>query len=165
MVISLRAKRIHTVFSDGKTVDESSVLEEVNDTILEAFNASTTVNETEVVNGTVPVANSPQTENSTEHRFEHVNSTTSPKWFCKGRNNTQNNDSLSQKVIIVNAEELLERINSTTDNETDACSVVLFFTLYCPFCAKLAPLYNAVGRVYNNLPILAVDAYKQHRLG
>ena len=66
-------------------------------------------------------------------------------------------------MAIVDAEELLKIINSTSDNNTDACAVVLFFTQYCPFSAKLAPMYNALGRVYNNLPILAVDAYKQHR--
>ena len=70
---------------------------------------------------------------------------------------------MQQKVVIVNSEELLKLINATTDNETDSCAVALFFTQYCPFCAKLAPLYNALGRVYNSLPILAIDAYKQHR--
>lgn len=141
-----------------------------NDTIVEVSDVNGTVNETESldVNGTVSDVNSSEIENSTKDKFELdvVNSTSSglPKWFCRGRNNSQSNDTLQSKVLIVDAEELLNWINTTDDNnETDTCAVVLFFTQYCPFCAKLAPMYNALGRVYNNLPILAIDAYKQHR--
>ena len=114
-------------------------------------------------------SNTSQVENSTKNKLndETLNSTSAksglPKWFCKGRNNSQSNETLQQNVVIVNSEQLLKLINATSDNETDSCAVVLFFTQYCPFCAKLAPLYNALGRVYNNLPILAIDAYKQHR--
>ena len=148
-------------------VDENSVSGGENDTILEIFNINETSSKTEVIaaNETELNESLPQTENTTEHNIEVVNSTTTPKWFCKGRNNSQHNDSLPQSVAIVDAEELLKIINSTSDNNTDACAVVLFFTQYCPFSAKLAPMYNALGRVYNNLPILAVDAYKQHRWG
>ena len=152
-------------FSDEKMVYENSVSGGENDTILETFNINETSSKTEVIaaNETELNESLPQTENTTEHKIEVVNSTTTPKWFCKGRNNSQHNDSLPQSVAIVDAEELLKIINSTSDNNTDACAVVLFFTQYCPFSAKLAPMYNALGRVYNNLPILAVDAYKQHR--
>ncbi|KAL9962610.1 hypothetical protein ACROYT_G031729 [Oculina patagonica] len=152
------------------SVEEKNVPAGVNDTIVEAFNiTNATVNETDIVEVNGTLSNSSQIENSTKNtELEVVNATSSksglPKWFCKGRNNSQNNDSLPQKVLIVNSEELLKWINTTTDNETDACAVVLFFTQYCPFCAKLAPMYNALGRVYNNLPILAIDAYKQHSL-
>ena len=137
-----------------------------NDTIVET--ANDTANGTSVldVNGSISELASSQIVNTTSDNV--INSTDSsnglPKWFCKGRNNSHNNDSVDRRVIIVNADELLWRINSTEDNETDSCAVVLFFTHHCRFCAKLAPLYNALGRVYNNLPILAVDAYRQHRL-
>ena len=150
-------------------VEEKNVPAEVNDTVLEASNANATLNETGILGLNGTVSNTSQVENSTKTKLndETVNSTSAnsglPKWFCKGRNNSQSNETLQQKVVIVNSEELLKLINATTDNETDSCAVVLFFTQYCPFCAKLAPLYNALGRVYNNLPILAIDAYKQHR--
>ena len=150
-------------------VEEKNVPAEVNDTVLEASNANATLNETGILGLNGTVSNTSQVENSTKTKLndETVNSTSAnsglPKWFCKGRNNSQSNETLQQKVVIVNSEELLKLINATTDNETDSCAVVLFFTQYCPFCAKLAPLYNALGRVYNSLPILAIDAYKQHR--
>lgn len=127
-----------------------TTLDTVNGTAIEA--SVLDVNETISNTTNVTVVNSTSASNGL------------PKWFCKGRNNTQNNDSVNQGVIVVNADELLRRINSTGENETDSCAVVLFYTQYCPFCAKLAPLYNALGRVYNNLPILAIDAYKQHSL-
>lgn len=158
------------IFSDAvdNSIEEKNVPAEVSDTIAEALNVNTTVIETDIleVNGTI-ISNSSQTENSTKDKLEVSNTTSKssglPKWLCRGRNNSQSNDSLPQKVIIVNSEELLKWINTTADNESDSCAVVLFFTHYCPFCAKLAPMYNAVGRVYNNLPILAINAYKQHR--
>ena len=153
------------MFSD--TAEEKSVPAEANDTIVEAFNVNATVNETGILDENGTIFNSSQLENSTKENVEAVNSTITtsglPKWFCRGRNNSQTNDSLAHEVMIVNSEELLKWINTTAENETDACAVVLFFTQYCPFCAKLAPMYNALGRVYNNLPILAIDAYKQHR--
>ena len=150
-------------------VEEKNVPAKANDTVLEVSNANATLNETDILDLNGTVSNASQGENSTKTTLndDTVNSTSSdsglPKWFCKGRNNSQGNETLQQKVVIVNSEELLKLINATTDNETDSCAVVLFFTQYCPFCAKLAPMYNALGRVYNNLPILAIDAYKQHR--
>ena len=136
-----------------------------NGTIVETANESANGTSVLDVIGTISDLTSSQIVNTTDDNV--INSTSAsnglPKWFCKGRNNSHNNDSVDQRVIIVKADELLWRINSTRDNETDSCAVVLFYTQYCPFCAKLAPLYNALGRVYNNLPILAVDAYKQHR--
>lgn len=156
-------------FIVSDAVEEENVSAEVNDTILEVSNANATLNETGILDLNRTVSNASQVENSTKNKLndETVNSTSAnsglPKWFCKGRNNSQSNETLQQKVVIVNSEQLLKLINTTTDNDTDSCAVVLFFTQYCPFCAKLAPLYNALGRVYTNLPILAIDAYKQHR--
>ena len=147
-------------------IEDENVPAEVNETIVEESNVNATLNETDIsdLNGTI--SNASQVENSTKETLA-VNSTSTnsglPKWFCKGRNNSQSNETLQQTVVIVNSEELLTLINATTDNETDSFAVVLFFTQYCPFCAKLAPMYNALGRVYNNLPILAIDAHKQHR--
>lgn len=156
-------------FIVSDAVEEENVSAEVNDTILEVSNANATLNETGILDLNGTVSNASQVENSTKNKLndETVNSTSAhsglPKWFCKGRNNSQSNETLQQKVVIVNSEQLLKLINTTTDNNTDSCAVVLFFTQYCPFCAKLAPLYNALGRVYTNLPILAIDAHKQHR--
>lgn len=147
-------------------IKDENVPAEVNETILEESNVNATLNETDIsdLNGTI--SNASQVENSSKNNLA-VNSTSTnsglPKWFCKGRNNSQSNETLQHTVVIVNSEELLTLINATTDNETDSCAVVLFFTQYCPFCAKLAPMYNALGRVYSNLPILAIDAHKQHR--
>ena len=140
---------------------------DINNTMLEE--AIQTMNKTtiaDVNNGTISEENSSQIENASEV-VNTTNSTSAsselPKYFCKGRNNSLGNGSVEQRVVIVKADELMQWINTTEDNETDSCAVVLFYTEYCPFCAKLGPLYNALGRVYNNLPVLAVDAYKQHR--
>ena len=161
--------QLKSYFIVSDVVEEENVPAELNDTILEVSNANVTLNETDILDLNGTDSNTSQVENSTKNKLndETLNSSSansgSPKWFCKGRNNSQSNETLQQKVAIVNSEQLLKLINATTDNDTDSCAVVLFFTQYCPFCAKLAPLYNALGRVYNKLPILAIDAYKQHR--
>ncbi|KAM7428208.1 cell redox homeostasis [Porites harrisoni] len=149
-------------------VEERSAPVDINNTMLEE--AIQTMNKTtiaDVNDGTISEENSSQIENASEV-VNTTNSTSAsselPKYFCKGRNNSLGNGSVEQRVIIVKADELMQWINTTEDNETDSCAVVLFYTEYCPFCANLAPLYNALGRVYNNLPVLAVDAYKQHSL-
>ena len=161
--------QLKSYFIVSDVVEEENVPAELNDTILEVSNANVTLNETDILDLNGTASNTSQVENSTKNKLndETLNSSSAnsglPKWFCKGRNNSQSNETLQQKVAIVNSEQLLKLINATTDNDTDSCAVVLFFTQYCPFCAKLAPLYNALGRVYNKLPILAIDAYKQHR--
>lgn len=120
-----------------------------------------------VVNVTETVTNNSELEISKENETKDdavVNSTGLPKWFCKGLNDSQSNTSIYNRVVIVDSDELLRKINSSNDNESDSCAIVLFYTNYCPFSAKLAPLYNALGRVYGNLPVLAIDAHKQHSL-
>ena len=160
----------HVHFISEGSADEifSAVNVETSDTAVEAGNM--TLKEPIVIdtNQTDSMINSTDTEwniNMNETKADGVinNSTTSPKWSCKGRNDSQNNDTVNQKVVIVHSDELLQQINSSENNETDPCAIVLFYTNYCPFSAKLAPLYNALGRVYNNLPVLAIDAHKQHR--
>lgn len=172
LVMNVSLHVLSTLFSafyiSDEVEDKNITTGEINDTLLGIFNDTENegsvldVNETISVNSSQIQVNSSQIENTTKENVIKLNSSL-PKWFCKGRNNSQSNDSIEQRVIIVNADELLRRINTSVDNETDSCAVVLFYTQYCPFSAKLAPLYNALGRVYNELPILAVDAYKQHR--
>ena len=146
-------------------MEDNAVAKDINDTILKTFTEPVNTSAVLDVNGTISDVNSLQIENASEVNTTNTTSASSelPKYFCKGRNNSVGNDTVEHRVIIVTANELFEWINTTADNETDSCAVVLFYTEYCPFCAKLAPLYNALGRVYNNLPVLAVDAFKQHR--
>lgn len=158
-----------------KAVDQisSPVDGKANETLMDSMDTSLNelsfadANQTiSVVNFTETVTNNSELEISKENETKDdavVNSTALPKWFCKGLNDSQSNTSIYNRVVIVNSDELLRKINSSNDNESDSCAIVLFYTNYCPFCAKLAPLYNALGRVYGNLPVLAIDAHKQHR--
>lgn len=49
------------------------------------------------------------------------------------------------------------RSKSTPGN----CTLVLFFTSWCPFCAKAAPHFNALPRAYPPLRVVAIDVQKQ----
>lgn len=146
---------------------------EANETLMDSMDTSLNelsfadANQTiSVVNLTETLTNKSELEIAKENETQDdavVNSTALPKWFCKGLNDSQSNTSIYNRVVIVTSDELLRKINSSNDNESDSCAIVLFYTSYCPFSAKLAPLYNALGRVYGNLPVLAIDAHKQHR--
>ena len=43
------------------------------------------------------------------------------------------------------------------------CALVLFYRAGCPFCADLAPSYNALGRAFPQLPVLAASALDYSR--
>lgn len=47
-------------------------------------------------------------------------------------------------------------------NSTE-CSVVLFFTTWCQFSARLAPHFNALPRVFPSMHFLALDASQHSR--
>lgn len=79
-----------------------------------------------------------------------------PSWSCERFN-------LSKESVVMlddnnNLSSWLEEINRTT-----SCAVVLFYAKWCYFSAMLAPAYNAVGRAFKGIPILALDAYTYNR--
>ena len=39
------------------------------------------------------------------------------------------------------------------------CVVLLFYYPWCIFSAKAAPHFNALGRIYPQLEVMALDAY------
>lgn len=43
------------------------------------------------------------------------------------------------------------------------CTLVMFYYKWCPFSAKYAKHYNALGRVYPQFNVLAIDAYGLNR--
>lgn len=50
-------------------------------------------------------------------------------------------------------------LDSILENKTytNCCVVVMFFAPWCEFSAQFARKFNAVGRAFNGLPVLAVD--------
>ena len=43
------------------------------------------------------------------------------------------------------------------------CTLVFFFAANCPFSAKAASKFNALGRVYHAFPVLAIDIIEHSR--
>jgi len=68
-----------------------------------------------------------------------------------------NNESLDSSVIIINNETMLTNLISAM-NRTKVCGLLLFYSPFCEFCTNLAPLYNAVGRSYRDILVIASDA-------
>lgn len=58
----------------------------------------------------------------------------------------------TMKVTPIELEKILENpsINNT-------CAVVMFYVPYCPYSVEFARTFNALGRSYKELPMLAVD--------
>ena len=76
------------------------------------------------------------------------------KIYCKPRNYTG-----PALVQIVNSTVLLERLgNKSEPTVVSYCAVVMFYTPWCPFCARVAPTYNALARAFPSLDVFAIDA-------
>ncbi len=70
-------------------------------------------------------------------------------------------DFVMPMVKIVSSKEFLKRLNSSVNDSTQAnCFVVLFYAPWCPFCAKVAPHFNALPRVFPRIDFVAIDAIK-----
>ena len=60
-------------------------------------------------------------------------------------------------VQLVNGSRLTHYLSES--NSTD-CFFVLLFVTWCPFSARLAPIFNALPRAFSNLDVLAFDVSK-----
>ena len=58
----------------------------------------------------------------------------------------------TRKVTPIELELVLEN-----PSVTNTCAVVMFYVPYCPYSVDFGRRYNALGRSYRELPVLAVD--------
>lgn len=47
---------------------------------------------------------------------------------------------------------------------TNTCAIVMFYAPWCPFSVDFAPQFNAMGRSYKELPVIAVDIAAEYDL-
>ena len=80
------------------------------------------------------------------------NSTSGSGFKCLRANLTTFRE--SNTVQIVNGSRLTSILSNSEPNE---CFLVLFYVPWCPFSARLAPIYNALPRAFLNLDVLAFD--------
>jgi hypothetical protein len=76
------------------------------------------------------------------------------------RANLTLNDSESRQtnvVQLINGTRLTQMLSESLEFD---CFLVLFYVPWCPFSARLAPIYNALPRAFPNLDILAFDISK-----
>ncbi|KAK7491239.1 hypothetical protein BaRGS_00017510 [Batillaria attramentaria] len=76
------------------------------------------------------------------------------KFHCVGKNVTENTTAL---VRVVNSTVLLELLSFDKNQSVSDCVLVMFYAPWCHFCAATAPHYNALGRAFPQLDVLAVD--------
>ena len=74
------------------------------------------------------------------------------RWNCKPFNISSN----SSTLIMSNDTKISEFFSQM--NKSNGCALLLFYSPYCQFCADMASLYNAVGRLYDNIAVVAIDA-------
>ena len=64
---------------------------------------------------------------------------------------------IRNEVKLVNGSHLTRTLSDSASLE---CFLVLFYVPWCPFSARLAPLFNALPKAFPNLDILAFDVSK-----
>lgn len=104
------------------------------------------------------------TDNSTllkDGNLTSVNSSNVPthKWPCKSFNISE-----TPMVVIMNNESTYNEIFAKM-NSSHGCGLLLFYSPYCEFCTDLGSLYNAIGRSYPSLAIMAVDTLEVMGMG
>lgn len=70
------------------------------------------------------------------------------------------NETLIAEVQIINSTFLLNKLNSLKNESSSInyCAVVMFYAPWCHFCAKTAPHYNALARVFPGIDVYAMDS-------
>ena len=106
----------------------------------------TTKDPSKVEDGSLVVENAEQSE-------ENTSSPT--KWPCATFNITHV-DGQPMVLALSNDEKVLSVFRVM--NDSAGCALVLFYSPYCEFSMKMAPLYNMLGRIYRDLAFMAIDA-------
>nr|CAB3267393.1 thioredoxin domain-containing protein 15-like [Phallusia mammillata] len=65
------------------------------------------------------------------------------------------------EVILMNSTQLLMHLGNQTSG---ICTLVLFYAVWCPFSMQMAPAYNALGRLFPTVPIVAVNIDLQYNI-
>uniref|UniRef100_H2Y8E7 Thioredoxin domain-containing protein n=1 Tax=Ciona savignyi TaxID=51511 RepID=H2Y8E7_CIOSA len=80
--------------------------------------------------------------------------------FLKPLKNCHNvgNDPVFPVTILMSVSQLLMHLGQ---HEPGVCAVVLFYATWCPFSMKMTPHYNALGRLFPTIPIVAVEVETQ----
>ncbi|CAD5118322.1 DgyrCDS7035 [Dimorphilus gyrociliatus] len=72
---------------------------------------------------------------------------------CNPKNIT---DFLNARTQVLNSSQSINTF-SMNNRSGDVCVVVMFYANWCRFSAKAAPHYNALGRLFYNLDVVAID--------
>lgn len=102
-----------------------------------------------------PLPESSQTSSAKTEESNTTESAKSPKVNCEERNIT-GIDTFTLRILNV-SQDLMEFLNSNSSE----CTLVLFYTPWCHFSARLAPHFNSLPRAFPTLHFLALDA-SQH---
>ena len=86
------------------------------------------------------------------------------KIICRPRNVSAANetDLYVPMVKLITSKELLNRLSITNDTHAN-CIVVMFYAPWCPFCAKVAPHFNALPKVFPQIDFMAIDAINYNK--
>lgn len=77
--------------------------------------------------------------------------------------NETSNSSLLMPDTVMDIVALLKPLgNSTKRNVEGSCVLIMFYSKSCPGCARVAPIFNPLPKLFPNLKIAAIDAYKFH---
>ena len=132
---------------NGNDSDKNASDDEVSDA---------NINSTDTANST-DTGNSTDTTNSTRE----ANATVATPWVAQTR--IVNASELLELVTSKIAEPIKEDNNSTNTTSEGHCVFVMFYAPWCKFSAASAPHFNAIGRAFADIDVIAVDAFQFRR--
>lgn len=97
-----------------------------------------------------------QTTTTTSTLSSTTTQSTPPNCVVSAKLN-QTDKIIKNEVKLVNGSHLTRTLSDSASLE---CFLVLFYVPWCPFSARLAPLFNALPKAFPNLDILAFDVSK-----
>ncbi|XP_074594686.1 thioredoxin domain-containing protein bug [Brevipalpus obovatus] len=78
----------------------------------------------------------------------------------------ETNETHIAEVKLVNSSQLFDYLTNASSSQSNqsSCHLILFYYPWCPFSAQAAISYNALGALYPQIHVLALDAYEHNSI-
>lgn len=149
-------------------VNHSSVFESQSSKINEE-NSMTTINSPNYVR-----YNCTPVERNETAQLIVVNSSSIPSYlqlknyfivdFFYMNHSSNENNYPEEKTSTIDNETATTSNMTTSSNETGQCAIMIFYYNWCRFSAAAAPQFNALGRLYPQMYVMAIDAYYHYSI-
>lgn len=78
-------------------------------------------------------------------------------------NHSTNGNSEEKTSKTIDNNDTTSTTMNTVSNEAGQCAIMIFYYNWCRFSAAATPKFNAIGRLYPQMYVMAIDAYYHYR--